>query len=288
MVSGSPGTKGALTGNAASAAHEPAQSPVSAEDAAGGDGKAQPGAVTAWDGFARFATTPVTEPPAPGAPARSLEERLGYYSQFVTVRTPAIDTLAKQVRTLMVLGRHQQVTARPSLILTGPAGAGKTTALLQVGRACHHAHTRRHGDAAAAGRRQGPPFATGVHDVAESEAASGLVAVEVRRSQAASGLVAVSVAIRASCTVLLQVLFKVVDGPVGLARDRAEGTRREVAVERHDDGPLAATALRRSRSHGWQRVRIACPALIILFLRPVTVVVVSRFEAWHVLPGQYP
>ncbi|GAA2470161.1 TniB family NTP-binding protein [Streptomyces mauvecolor] len=107
--------------------------------------------MTVWDGFARFATTPVVTPPAPGAPARSLEERVGYYSQFVTIRTPAIDTLAKQVRTLMVLGRHQQVTARPSLIVTGPAGAGKTTALLQVGRACHLAHTRRHGTTAATG-----------------------------------------------------------------------------------------------------------------------------------------
>ncbi|MFH8520478.1 TniB family NTP-binding protein [Streptomyces gelaticus] len=108
--------------------------------------------MTVWDGFARFATTPVTGPPAPGTPPRSLEERLGYHSQFVTVRTPAIEALAKQVRTLMVLGRHQQVTARPSLIVTGPAGAGKTTALLQVGRACHLAHTRRHGDTGAGGQ----------------------------------------------------------------------------------------------------------------------------------------
>ncbi|MFD9394890.1 TniB family NTP-binding protein [Streptomyces sp. NPDC060000] len=108
--------------------------------------------MTVWDGFARFATTPVAAPPLPGEPARSLAERLSYHSRFVTVRTPAIDTLAKQVRTMMILGRHQQVTARPSLIVTGPAGAGKTTALLQVGRACHLAHTHRHGDMAVAGQ----------------------------------------------------------------------------------------------------------------------------------------
>ncbi|MFI8522465.1 TniB family NTP-binding protein [Streptomyces sp. NPDC085481] len=41
----------------------------------------------------------------------------------------------------MILGRHQQTTARPSLIVTGPAAAGKTTALLNVGRTCHLAHT---------------------------------------------------------------------------------------------------------------------------------------------------
>ncbi|MFF8619071.1 TniB family NTP-binding protein [Streptomyces sp. NPDC015350] len=108
--------------------------------------------MTTWDGFARFSVMPVAAPPLPGAPPRGLEERLAYHSRFVTVRTPAIDALAQQVRTLMLLGRHQQVTARPSLIVTGPAGAGKTTALLQVGRVCHLAHTRRHGDTATAGQ----------------------------------------------------------------------------------------------------------------------------------------
>jgi hypothetical protein len=43
----------------------------------------------------------------------------------------------------MILGRHQQVTARPSLIVTGPAAAGKTTALLHVGRACQLARSRK-------------------------------------------------------------------------------------------------------------------------------------------------
>ncbi|MFF7361556.1 hypothetical protein [Streptomyces sp. NPDC008125] len=108
--------------------------------------------MTTWDGFQAFATTPVAALPPPGGPPRSLEERLAYHSRFVTVRTPAIDALAKNVRMLMILGRHQAVTARPSLIVTGPAGAGKTTALLQVGRACHLAHARRHGPAAAAGQ----------------------------------------------------------------------------------------------------------------------------------------
>ncbi|MFJ8747588.1 TniB family NTP-binding protein, partial [Embleya sp. NPDC127516] len=42
-----------------------------------------------------------------------------------------------------ILGRHQRITARPALIVTGPAAAGKTTALLHVGRACHLAHARR-------------------------------------------------------------------------------------------------------------------------------------------------
>ncbi|MGW4690642.1 TniB family NTP-binding protein [Streptomyces sp. NPDC004244] len=62
-----------------------------------------------------------------------------------TVRTPAVDTISSTVRTLMVLGRHQQATARPCLIVTGPPTTGKTTALLQVGRTCHLAETARTG-----------------------------------------------------------------------------------------------------------------------------------------------
>ncbi|WP_124445883.1 TniB family NTP-binding protein [Streptomyces sp. NL15-2K] len=104
---------------------------------------ASPGTVTTFDAFARFAHTAPPAPPQPGQPARSLEERLAYHSQFVTVRTPAIESLSRNVRTLMILGRSQSVTARPSLIVTGPATTGKTTALLEVGRTCHLAHTRR-------------------------------------------------------------------------------------------------------------------------------------------------
>ncbi|MFF1408071.1 TniB family NTP-binding protein, partial [Streptomyces sp. NPDC058294] len=99
--------------------------------------------MTTWQGWQRFATTDPVSPPQPGDPPRSTEERLAYHSAFVTIRTPAISQLATQVRTLMILGRHQQTTARPSLIVTGPAAAGKTTALLNVGRACHLAHTRK-------------------------------------------------------------------------------------------------------------------------------------------------
>ena len=149
MVNASPGTSDAP------ADASPSTADLSTSAAASADGDTpdpQPQSVTTWDGFQAFATTPVAAPPPPGAPRRSLEERLAYHSRFVTVRTPAIDALAKNVRTLMILGRHQTVTARPSLIVTGPAGAGKTTALLQVGRACHLAHTRRHGAAATAGR----------------------------------------------------------------------------------------------------------------------------------------
>ncbi|WP_406110724.1 TniB family NTP-binding protein [Streptomyces sp. NBC_01003] len=104
---------------------------------------AEPAAITTWQGFEAFAAAPPPAPPAAGTPRRSVDERLAYHSAFVTIRTPAVDALARNVRTLMILGRHQQVTARPSLIVTGPATTGKTTALLEVGRVCHLAHTAR-------------------------------------------------------------------------------------------------------------------------------------------------
>ncbi|MFI9251305.1 TniB family NTP-binding protein [Streptomyces sp. NPDC053069] len=99
--------------------------------------------MTTWQGWQH--SLPPTRPPhqQPAGPPRSREERLAYHSAFVTVRTPVINQLTTQVRTLMILGRHQQTTARPSLIVTGPAAAGKTTALLNVGRTCHLAHTRK-------------------------------------------------------------------------------------------------------------------------------------------------
>ncbi len=122
VVNASPGTSDTSARRSPRAAD---QSPKAAASTTDDAPDAQPQAVTTWDGFQAFVTTPVAAPPPPGAPPRSLEERLAYHSRFVTVRTPAIDALAKNVRTLMILGRHQAVTARPSLIVTGPAGAGK-------------------------------------------------------------------------------------------------------------------------------------------------------------------
>ncbi|MFF4590936.1 hypothetical protein [Streptomyces sp. NPDC001388] len=125
--------------------HQQSQSTASAEAADGEHGDtAEPSwPLTTWQGWHRFATTDPVTPPQPGDPPRSRDERLAYHSAFVTIRTPAISTLATQVRTLMIPGRHQQATARTSLIVTGPAAARKTTALLHVGRACHLAHTRK-------------------------------------------------------------------------------------------------------------------------------------------------
>ncbi|MFF9659474.1 hypothetical protein [Streptomyces griseoluteus] len=102
------------------------QSAGSTSVGAGDSDAAEPSwPLTTWQGWHRFATTDPPAPPQSDDPPRSRDERLAYHSAFVTIRTPAISQLATQVRTPMILGRHQQTTARPSLIVTGPAAAGK-------------------------------------------------------------------------------------------------------------------------------------------------------------------
>lgn len=115
-------------------------SPSSTPGGPGGSGGAELSwPLTTRQNRHRFATTDPVAPPQPGDPPRTTEDCLACHSSFVTIRTPAIHT---QVHTLTILGPHQQTPARPSLIVTGPAAAGKPTALPNVGRTCHLAHTR--------------------------------------------------------------------------------------------------------------------------------------------------
>ncbi|RKT88111.1 DNA transposition protein, AAA+ family ATPase [Saccharopolyspora antimicrobica] len=62
------------------------------------------------------------------------EVRLDYHSDLIVVNTPTIQEIIKTIRRLLVLNRRQ-VSARRGLIVTGPAGTGKTTAITQLGRA---------------------------------------------------------------------------------------------------------------------------------------------------------
>jgi len=117
---------------------------TSANDPAG----AEPGdeaLPTTWDRWQRFIADPPPTRPRPEDPPRSTEQRLAYHSRFVTVRAPSIVKTSLEVRTLMAVGRYQQATARPGLILTGPPTTGKTTTLLEVGRTCHLAEAARTG-----------------------------------------------------------------------------------------------------------------------------------------------
>ena len=59
--------------------------------------------------------------------------------------TPTIQQVAHTGRRLTLLNRHQ-VSARRGLIVTGPAGTGKTTAITQLGRSHERATARLHQD----------------------------------------------------------------------------------------------------------------------------------------------
>jgi len=98
---------------------------------------------TTWLGWQRFVTEDPPTPPTAGSAPRSMEERLVYHSRFVTVDTPAVAAISKAALTVRMLGRYQDATARPCLIVTGPPTTGKTTALLHMGRASHRAEMKR-------------------------------------------------------------------------------------------------------------------------------------------------
>ncbi|GCB53343.1 AAA family ATPase [Streptomyces sp. NL15-2K] len=60
-------------------------------------------------------------------------EREDYHAQLVIVRTPTIQHVTTTGRKRILLNRRQQ-SARRGLIVSGPAGTGKTTAITQLGK----------------------------------------------------------------------------------------------------------------------------------------------------------
>jgi hypothetical protein len=85
----------------------------------------------------------------PAMPATSTAEmpgddelRLTYHGKLAVVATPTVQQVTLTGRRLMVLNRHQ-ISARRGLIVTGVAGTGKTTAIIQLGRAHELGQRRR-------------------------------------------------------------------------------------------------------------------------------------------------
>jgi Bacterial TniB protein len=97
--------------------------------------------LTTKEGWARFVSSSPVRPQPCGDPqllgagelARFNEARLTYLSDPITVNTPTIAQVVKDVRRLLILNRRQ-ISARRGLIVTGGPGTGKTTALTQLGR----------------------------------------------------------------------------------------------------------------------------------------------------------
>lgn len=70
------------------------------------------------------------------------DARLAYHSRLAVVATPTVQQVTLGGRRMIVLNRHQ-LSARRGLIVAGPAGTGKTTAITQLGKA-HELALRLH------------------------------------------------------------------------------------------------------------------------------------------------
>lgn len=101
--------------------------------------------LTTKEGWRRFVDQPDHDidlhEPTPGGPndpesvgAVREDARLAYHSRLAVVATPTVKQVSLGGRRLIVLNR-QQLSARRGLIVTGPAGTGKTTAITQLGKA---------------------------------------------------------------------------------------------------------------------------------------------------------
>jgi len=71
------------------------------------------------------------------------EDRLDYHSSLLVIETPVIRKVITEGRRLAYLNRNA-VSGRCGLILSGPAGTGKTTAVTQLGKMIEVMHRRRH------------------------------------------------------------------------------------------------------------------------------------------------
>jgi hypothetical protein len=99
--------------------------------------------LTTKEGWRRFADrqTAMPELPGPDALARMTareraehdEARQAYHADLPLANTPVIQRVVATTRLLIQLNRHQ-VSARRGVIVSGPSGTGKTTALTQLGR----------------------------------------------------------------------------------------------------------------------------------------------------------
>jgi Bacterial TniB protein len=108
--------------------------------------------LTTREGWQRFVHhNPV--PPEHAAHDQQLDEaerelhqalRLDYHSELVVVNTPMVGQVINTGYELMLVNRRQIAGARRGMVVYGPAGTGKTTAVTQLGRAHELRVRRRH------------------------------------------------------------------------------------------------------------------------------------------------
>ncbi|GAA2350238.1 ATP-binding protein [Dactylosporangium salmoneum] len=127
--------------------------PAAATAEHGPHARGGPHHLTTLQGWRQFTTAPVALPPAisqqrwsalsEADQARHDEDRLDYHTRMAVVAISALQQVIHAGRRLTLLNRHA-ISARRGLILSGPAGTGKTTAITQFGKAHEAIDRRRH------------------------------------------------------------------------------------------------------------------------------------------------
>jgi hypothetical protein len=99
--------------------------------------------LTTVEGWRYFITDPQTPPdPQPDGTGDD-DTRLDYHTRLTVVATSTLRQVINAGRRLSLLNRHA-ISARRGLILSGPAGTGKTTAITQLGKTHETIDRARH------------------------------------------------------------------------------------------------------------------------------------------------
>jgi predicted ATPase len=99
--------------------------------------------LTTVEGWRHFITDPQTPPDPQPDRAGDDDTRLDYHTRLTVVATSTLRQVINAGRRLALLNRHA-VSARRGLILSGPAGTGKTTAITQLGKTHETIDRARH------------------------------------------------------------------------------------------------------------------------------------------------